>query len=211
MQKCRLLICRANWSGDNASTIEARNLISSLRMNIDEKLIATQGVQFFLSCITGTTSNKEKEKRSVSPGIAYYIAFSPTGACQETTLYNLIHDNGFDPQMKVFKCSTDNADEVVQELGRCVKDHSDKCVTDIGEGSNRFCLSRALVGESSTQDANEVLQEISFEAMKHVYRGSNLCPVPCRLVCVNNQSFGTQLEEAYRNLNSEGFRVSEHK
>ena len=73
--------------------------------------------------------------------------------------------------MKVFKFSRDNADEVVQELGRCVKDHSNKYVTEIVKGSNRFCLSGALVGESSTQDANEVLQEISFEAMKHVYRG----------------------------------------
>ena len=93
----------------------------------------------------------------------------------------------------------------------CLKDHANKCVTEIAEGSNRFCLSRALVGELSTEDANEVMEEISFEAMKHVYRGSNLCPVPVRLVCVNNQSFGAQLEEAYRNLNSEGFRVSENR
>ena len=102
---------RATWRVNYTDNDLAENLIASERRNLDEKLATIEGVHFFFSFITGTrtdakTSRKEKDKLDVNqqgsssdkksdsmsdeiedlfshfyPGIAYFIAFTPSPTC----------------------------------------------------------------------------------------------------------------------------------
>lgn len=84
-----LLSCRALWSVNYVE--KAEKMIVSKRKAVDAAISELDGVQFFISCITGTTTNSSKQ-RTIRPGIAYFIAYIPTESTTEETLFRSLHN-----------------------------------------------------------------------------------------------------------------------
>ena len=80
--------CRANWTSTDENYKVAWLRISSVRMQVEDRLARLKDVHFVISCITGTTNNKGPQKE-VHPGIAFFIAFNENEHCNESTLFNV--------------------------------------------------------------------------------------------------------------------------
>ena len=111
---------RATWRVNYKDNDFAENFFASKLRNLDEKLTKIEGVHFF-SSIAGTrtnskTSKKEKDKLEANqqgsssdkkddsmsdeiedlfshfyPGIAYFIAFTPSPTCNPDSLFEFMH------------------------------------------------------------------------------------------------------------------------
>ena len=79
---------------------------------------------FFMSCITGTTTNTKISSNIARPGIAYFILFRKNSKGNETVLFSYLHDTGTDvsvTRISSNKISLDEECTVIQGLKQVVK------------------------------------------------------------------------------------------
>ena len=90
------------------------------RNRLDKKLQAAKSIKFFISCISGTTSNGHGDN-AVNPCTAYFICYDKK--VDEEEVFSLFHDNSFDPVVrKIGKNNgTQNKEDILKELGTVLK------------------------------------------------------------------------------------------
>ena len=79
---------------------------------------------FFLSCITGTTTNTNISSNNAQPGIAYFILFRKNSKGNKTVLFSYLHDAGMDVSVTRISSNKKSLDEecaVIQGLKQVVK------------------------------------------------------------------------------------------
>ena len=79
---------------------------------------------FFVSCITGTTTNTKISSNIARPGIAYFILFRKNSKGNETVLFSYLHDTGMDVSVTRISSNKTSLDEecaVIQGLKQVVK------------------------------------------------------------------------------------------
>ena len=79
-------------------------------MIFDDIVKTFDGVKFFLSCITGTTTNRADAK-DIRYGISYFIVFKQTEKTSVDSLFAAFHDNNMDTTISKIK-SGDTKDEL---------------------------------------------------------------------------------------------------
>ena len=119
-EKSSALSCRAIWSVNEADT--AQKLIVNTRSVLDEVISGISGIQFFISSVTGTTTNTNKTT-SVRPGIAYFIVFRRNSEANESAIFKYLHDSGMEATVTEIrsKNSKDGNYSVLQGLKQVVK------------------------------------------------------------------------------------------
>ena len=88
-------MCRASWQVQVEDIDLAKRLISSKKLHMDDSLSKIDGVHFLISSITGTLSNSKRKGEAPDvdtvcnnfyPGVAYFVAFSPSQLCNEQVI-----------------------------------------------------------------------------------------------------------------------------
>jgi len=116
-KKVNVLSCRALWQQDD----EDISVIVDKRKRLDEIFAKINAVEFFILCITGTTTNCGKEKNVIRPAIGYFVSLkNNTFACEEE-LFKAIHDSDFDASVSKIKTSAASKDPILQSLKQVVK------------------------------------------------------------------------------------------
>lgn len=81
-----------------AFTYQTKELLPNQRLLFDEKLKSLgQRIKFFISCISGTTSNNGSDDTS-RPCISYFIVHSDK--IDEDEIFEIFHDSDLDPDLK---------------------------------------------------------------------------------------------------------------
>ena len=172
---------RATWTVNYKDNDLTENLIASKRRNLDEKLAKIEGVHFVFSSITGTrtnakTSRKGKDKldanqqRSSSdkkndsmsdeiedlfshfyPGIAYFIAFTPSPTCNPDRRFEFLHFENTEAEINFIKIRVrheseeqEHNDRLSKELFNVLKDHDNDAVRQFVKLSSQFCYAKEL-------------------------------------------------------------------
>ena len=112
------MACRAICHFDKA-------LIANKRMVFDDVLKTFDGIKFFFSCITGTTSHNSKSDGSdeIRYGISYYVVFTNTERTDVDTIFAAFHDNNLETtvtKLKYLKNGEDK-DRFLSQLSQVVK------------------------------------------------------------------------------------------
>ena len=68
-------------------------LIWKKRYLLEQQIRQISGIQFFMSCINGTTTNTKTSSNIARHGIAYFIVFKNSKA-NKTVLFSCLHDTG---------------------------------------------------------------------------------------------------------------------
>lgn len=172
-----MLSCRALWSSVEGNSDD----ICRKRAELDSIVAKVPGVEFFISAITGTSTNcGDQAQVSIRPGIGYLVSFSKNTMACEMGVFNAIHDSGMDATVSQIKTSKLSKDPVLQCLKQVVKDHNSTYATTLVENSLR-----------------------KFE----VTSSEILCKTPCCLVVVN-EGLNAPLRNAANNLKAVGMLIS---
>ena len=99
--------------------------MANQRLTFDEKLKAIKGIKFFLSCISGTTSNNETHEDGSRACISYFIVYNGE-VIKENKIFGAFHDNNLDPELKkvgskASKKSAQDKTEIMRELKLIIK------------------------------------------------------------------------------------------
>ena len=101
-----------------AFTYSDQNHIANQRLIFDDKLKTYGKVKFFISCISGTSTNSGSNESR--PCIAYFFVYD----CKLTTeddLFAIFHDNNLDPDLKKLNGDNNGRHEVITELKKVLK------------------------------------------------------------------------------------------
>ena len=189
------LACRATWRVIRADIELAKRQICSKRLHLDDQLSKIYGVQYFFSCITLMMSNKKTSSpqceqegpgREIYPGVAYFIVYRPSEACNESKIFSILHNADMEPT--VTKLRTQNS---ASTLFQVLKDHANEAVQNLVRASNTFCF-RCTITDMREQDLPAPERPRSYATKA------------CRIVIVNVTEHQTHMTEAHRNLESDG-------
>ena len=203
------------WKVDSEDIELARHQIASKRLRLDDILSATQGVQFYFSCVTSVMCNA-KSSQSVPaegsaskesyPAIAFFIVYKKCDTCNESTLFSALHNEDMEPEITAIRVraqlasySNKEMETAARQLFNVVKDHNNGTIQEMLDVSNVYCFRNAQ--ESSSDSDEEELDDL-------LHSQSTRFPLlPCCLFVVNLQEFGDQLTSAIENLRSDGLVV----
>ena len=85
--------CRAVWSKNYHHETQ---LICKTRYLLEEQIGQVSGIQFFISCITGTTTNTKTLSNIARSGTAYFTVFRKNSKANKTVLFSCLQDTGMD-------------------------------------------------------------------------------------------------------------------
>ena len=173
---------RAVWNVADESLEASKNLISSFRLDIDDRIQKIHGVHFLISCITGTKTNRKSsngENATVRPAISYFVCFTPSSSCGSNQIFDVLHDSGLHPEISTIKVkgAGSEEDQLLKMLCSCFKDHNNTFVKDMVSKSNRYCLSTACAA-LLYENQPTVAAQLTEEMLNKAYARGNLCPVP---------------------------------
>ena len=120
-EKSHAISCREVWSKNDQKEAQ---LICKTRYLLKEQIRQISGIQFFISCITGTTTNTKTSLNIARPGIAYFIVFRKNSKANETVLFSCLHDTGMDASVTRISSNKKSLDEecaMIQGLKQVVK------------------------------------------------------------------------------------------
>ena len=120
-EKSVAISCRAVWSKNDHNEAQ---LICKTRYLLEEQIRQISGIQFFISCVTGTTTNTKTSSNTARPGIAYFIVFRKNSKANETVLFGCLHDTGMDASVTRICSNKKLLDEecaMIQGLKQVVK------------------------------------------------------------------------------------------
>ena len=92
-EKSTAISCRAVWSKNDHNKAQ---LICKTRYMLEEQTWQISGIQFFISCVTGTTTNTRTSSNTAQPGIVYFIVFHKNSKANQTVLFSCFHDTRMD-------------------------------------------------------------------------------------------------------------------
>ena len=72
------------------------------RVELDQVISNVPGVQFFLSSITGTSTNSKKTA-TIRPGISFFICYRKNSYANQMTIFQHLHDSGMDATVAAIK------------------------------------------------------------------------------------------------------------
>lgn len=110
-----MLSCRALFPEETV-----KSSIEEKRENLDGVITNIPGVEFVISCLTGTTTNC-RNIQSVRPGIAYVVSFKRNVIACESGVFKAIHDSGMDATVSMIKSIKASKDPILQGLKQVVK------------------------------------------------------------------------------------------
>lgn len=87
---------------------------------LDDVISKINGVEFFISCITGTTTNCGNKINAIRPSIAYFLSFNKGISACEADVFQAIHDIDLDASVSTIKTNA-SKDPVLQTLKQVVK------------------------------------------------------------------------------------------
>ena len=120
-EKSHAISCRAVWSKNDHNEAQ---LICQTRYLLEEQIRQISGIQFFLSCITETTTNTKILSNIARPEIAYFILCRKNSKANETILFSCLHDTGMDASVTRISSNKKLLDEecaMIQGLKQVVK------------------------------------------------------------------------------------------
>ena len=119
--------------------------IANQRLKFDEQLKKIKGIKFFLSCISGTTSNNEGDGDGSRPCISYFIVYN-NEMIKEDEIFGAYHDNQLDPELKKVgskKKTTQDKADIMRELKLVIK--VNKCQYFFENYLTRQCSNNMLL------------------------------------------------------------------
>ena len=119
--------------------------IANQRLKFDEQLKKIKGIKFFLSCISGTTSNNEGDGDGSRPCISYFIVYN-NEMIKEDEIFGAYHDNQLDPELKKVgskKKTTQDKADIMRELKLIIK--VNKCQNFFENYLTRQCSNNMLL------------------------------------------------------------------
>ena len=167
------------------------------------------GVQFFISCITMVQTNARRPKSdeededdepasrgpTIFPGVAYFVVFRETSKCTKETIFVTLHDADMEPTITEIKTRNNRGltlvETAVYQIAQVVKDHNNAATKNMVIASNLFCRSVCRAREIEDED-------------EKINRRNTNAQIPCRLVVVQQDSYGGPLSEAHAALTSDG-------
>ena len=120
-EKSAAISCRSVGSKNDHNVAQ---LICKTRYLLEEKIVQISGIQFFISCVTGTTTNTKTSSNTARPGISYFIVFRKNSKANETVLFSCLHDTGMDASVTHISSDKKSYDEecaMIQGLKQVVK------------------------------------------------------------------------------------------
>lgn len=208
VEDTKAVACRALWRVKKEDANLAENQICSKRLKLDDTIIAMDGVQFFLSCITAIEQNVSRkfspddvdeagDPQKIYPGVSYFIAYRDTSKCSKDAIFRALHEADMDPTISEIKTRNSTSianyeDVAIKKLAQVVKDHNNSATMDLVDMSNTFCREACRDPCSNGKNA------------KSVDRPTRYPRTPCRLVVVEQNSYGAALSQAHASLISDG-------
>ena len=184
---------------------------------MDDSPSKIDGVHFFISLITGTLSNSKRKGEAPDvdavcinfyPGVAYFIAFSPSQLRNEQVIMKTLHDLDTEAEIKTLQTRAVKCDEKpedilsIMEKGvfQVIKDHNNSAVQKMVKESNQFCAAKHIAEIVKDMTKKEVEDKFGYAADIPVPEDPKF-QLPCRLVIVSENEFGEKLREivAYKN------------
>ena len=149
-------------------------------------------MEYFLSCVTVMKSNTKPSTVQASqtesfPGVAYFLVYRASEACNENEIFALLHNADMEPTITKIRTTT-AASSVFQVL----KDHANEAVQSLVSTSNSYCFDRAAAELNREETVVEPTNPRSYPTK------------PCRIVVVNEDEHLTQIMDAYQKLHSDG-------
>ena len=98
-------------------------LIWKKRYLLEQQIRQISGIQFFMSCIDGTTTNTKTSSNIARHGIAYFIVFKNSKA-NKTVLFSCLHDTGMGASVNRLSSNKNSLDKeyaLVQGLKQAVE------------------------------------------------------------------------------------------
>ena len=208
VEDTKAVACRALWRVKEDDIKLAENQICSKRLKLDDRIIDMEGVQFFVSCITAIEQNVQsklsadeaegaRDPHKIYPGVSYFIAYRETSQCSKDAIFRALHDADMDPTISEIKtrhsASMHNYEDVaIKKLAQVVKDHDNRATMDLVRMSNTFCRTACRDHSNNRED------------VRSVDRPTRYPQTPCRLVVVEQSSYGAPLSKAHACLTSDG-------
>jgi len=90
---------------------------------LDNKIKSLSGIRFFISCITGTCSNRMAAENAKA-AISYFICCNNSGKTNEETIFGMTHDMNLIASVCTIKCRSKHEDpkeRLLQQLKQVLK------------------------------------------------------------------------------------------
>ena len=204
----KALACRATWRVKETHVQEARNLIASKRLSLDDSISQVCGVQFFLSSITATSTNAKKTRQGadengtsdqVYPAVAYFVVYRETDTCNAQSIYTLLHNQDTEANVQpITTRASTSMESVARQLFQVVKDHKNPMVLEMVQASNQFCVANCR--SSSAKEESNVPEHVTDRRPRYPTS-------PCRIIVINTTEFDSPLHDAVDKLRSDGLTV----
>ena len=193
----KTLSCRAIWRVTPANLKLAKLQISSKRLNLDEQLAKMLGMEYFLSWVTVMKSNTKSSTLQASqtesfPGVAYFLVYRASEACNENKIFALLHNADMEPTITKIRTTKIRTTTAASSVFQVLKDHANEAVQSLVSTSNSYCFDRAAAELSREETVVEPTNPRSYPTK------------PCRIVVVNEDEHLTQIMDAYQKLQSDG-------
>jgi len=173
--KASVLSCRALLPEETV-----KSSIEEKRENLDGVITSIPGVEFVISCLTGTTTNCRNIK-TVRPGIAYLVSFKRNVIACESGVFKAIHDSGMDATVSMIKTIKASKDPILQGLKQVVKDHNSTYAKDLVSTGNSYCKTPCLfiaVDNGLTVPLQNAVANLSAEGMNISFKSKTLLVLP---------------------------------
>ena len=179
----KALACRATWRVKETHVQEARNLIASKRLSLDDSISQVCGVQFFLSSITATSTNAKKTRQGadengtsdqVYPAVAYFVVYREMDTCNVQSIYTLLPNQDIEANVQpITTRASTSMESVAQQLFQVVKDHNNPMVLEMVQASNQFCVANCR--SSSAEEESNVPEHVTDRRPRYPTS-------PCRII-----------------------------
>ena len=133
-----------NMAGEKAHMQEARNLIASKRLSLDNSISKVSVVQFFFSSITATSTNAKRIRQGADKNgtsnqvylvVAYFVVYRKTDMCNVQSIYTLLHNQDTKANVQPIRTrARTSIESVAQQLFQVVKDHNNQIVLEMVQG-----------------------------------------------------------------------------
>ena len=120
-EKSAAISCRAVRSKNDHNEAQ---IIYKTRYLLEEQIGQISEIQFFMSCVTITTTTTKTSSNTARPGIAYFIVFRKNSKANETVLFSCLLDTGMDASVTRTSSNKKSLDEecaMIQGLKQVVK------------------------------------------------------------------------------------------
>ena len=120
-EKSAAISCRAVRSKNDHNEAQ---IIYKTRYLLEEQIGQISEIQFFMSCVTITTTTTKTSSNTARPGIAYFIVFRKNSKANETVLFSCLLDIGMNASVTRTSSNKKSLDEecaMIQGLKQVVK------------------------------------------------------------------------------------------